>query len=127
MLSELKKLSKHTLIYGTGILLGKAIGFFLIPLYTHYLTPKDYGILELLDLTGYIIGYFVGLGIDQAILRYYNITNKKEERDEVLSTALIFNIFFGTFLVSVLLPTSKILSRYILGSTQYAYSRFEIW
>ena len=121
MLSELKKLSKHTLIYGTGILLGKAIGFFLIPLYTHYLTPKDYGILELLDLTGYIIGYFLGLGINQAILRYYNITNKKEERDEVLSTALIFNIFFGTFLVSVLLPTSKILSRYILGSTQYAY------
>jgi len=68
----------------------------------------------------------VGLGIDQAILNY-NITNKKEERDEVLSTALIFNIFFGTFLVSVLLPISKILSRYILGLTQYAYSRFEIW
>ena len=121
MFSELKKLGKHTIVYGTGILLGKAIGFFLIPLYTHYLTPKDYGILELLDLTGYIIGYFLGLGIDQAILRYYNIAYKKEEKDEFLSTALIFVIFFGAFLICILLPISKTFSRYILGSTQYTH------
>ena len=71
MLSELKKLSKHTIIYGTGTFLTKAIGFFLIPLYTHYLTPKDYGVLTFLDLTEYIISYFLILGLAQAILRYY--------------------------------------------------------
>jgi O-antigen/teichoic acid export membrane protein len=121
MLSELKKLGKHTIIYGTGMLLGKAIGFFLIPLYTHYLTPKDYGILELIDLTGFVLGYLMGLGIDQAVLRYYNITKKKEGKDEVLSTALIFAMLFGLFIVSILLPASKILSRYILDSTQYTF------
>ena len=83
MLSELKKLSKHTLIYGTGILLGKAIGFFLIPLYTHYLTPRDYGILELLDLTGYIMGEFFGMGLSESILRYYPYYSEEKDKKAV--------------------------------------------
>ena len=92
MLSHFKKLGKHTLIYGSGLLISKAVGFFLIPLYTHYLTPEDYGILELLDLTAYIIGYLIGLGMTDAILRFYHESESELEKHQIISTALILNI-----------------------------------
>jgi len=121
MLSELKKLSKHTLIYGTGILLGKAIGFFLIPLYTHYLTPRDYGILELLDLTGYIMGEFFGMGLSESILRYYPYYSEEKDKKAVVSTAITFNFILGIIFTVTILCASKFLAKIILASKEYAY------
>ncbi|MFX0142190.1 MAG: lipopolysaccharide biosynthesis protein, partial [Candidatus Hodarchaeota archaeon] len=71
MLSELKKLLRHSSVYSIGNLLSKAIGFFLIPLYTRYLTPADYGVLELLELTSSIISLFLGLRIGTAVIRFF--------------------------------------------------------
>ncbi|MGQ0665541.1 MAG: lipopolysaccharide biosynthesis protein [Nitrospiraceae bacterium] len=115
ILDDLKTLGKHSLIYGTGIILGKALGFFLIPVYTHYLAPKDYGILELLDLTGYLVGFLIGLGMDQGILKFHGQYAEGQDRNEVLSTAIIFNILFGGILVLMLIPLSPYFSEYILG------------
>ena len=41
---------KDSSIYGVSKVLGQAISFFLIPLYTSYLTPNDYGILNIFGL-----------------------------------------------------------------------------
>lgn len=119
MLSELKKLGKHALIYGTGILLGKAVGFFLIPLYTHFLKPKDYGILELLDLTGYIIAYILGLGLDSALLRYYSLFEDDKDKRAVISTAFLLQLVLSMLLFFLLYNSRYYLSSCILGSTIY--------
>src|SRR5262249_52982986 len=47
----LKDVTRHTSIYGMGEMASKVIGFFLLPLYTHFLTPADYGVLGLLYIT----------------------------------------------------------------------------
>ena len=54
--SEIATAVKHSIVYGLGGILTKALGFFLLPLYTHYLTPRDYGMFELLDLTMSLLG-----------------------------------------------------------------------
>src|SRR5437867_9166891 len=120
MLRELKKLSRQTLVYGVGVILSRAIGFFLIPLYTHYLAPKDYGILELIDLTGYILGYVLSMGIDQAVLRYLHFYDDPRDKAAVLGTATWFNLLWGVFLVAVLVPLTPVLSTAIFGSREYA-------
>ena len=56
MVEEIKKLLRHTSVYGLGNILNKAVGFLLIPFYTHYLTTADYGTLELLDLSAALVG-----------------------------------------------------------------------
>ena len=119
MLSELKKLSKHTIIYGTGTFLTKAIGFFLIPLYTHYLTPKDYGVLTFLDLTEYIISYFLILGLAQAILRYYYEYKEPSEKNSVISTAILFCAIYNPIFLTFLYFFNKTFSRFIFGSPNY--------
>jgi O-antigen/teichoic acid export membrane protein len=89
MFHIVKNLAKHSAIYGLGDLLSKSIGFLMIPLYTHYLTTAQYGTMELLDLTSYIVGMLLAMGISQSVVRYYYEYPDEERRQQVISVALI--------------------------------------
>ena len=43
-----KRLGKHSAIYGLGGLVSRILAVLLLPLYTHYLSPSDYGQIETL-------------------------------------------------------------------------------
>ena len=45
---ELKRLGKHSAIYGLGGLVSRILATFLLPLYTHYLPPGAYGRVEVI-------------------------------------------------------------------------------
>ena len=47
MFTKFKTLSLQSVIYTSGDLLNRAFGLLLIPIYTSYLTPDDYGILAI--------------------------------------------------------------------------------
>jgi len=121
MLEHLKKLLKHTTIYGFGSILGKVIGFLLIPLYTHYLTPHDYGVLELLDLTISVLGIFVGLGISAAIFRFYYQYTTEEEKTLVVSTALTFVCVVAVLVVSLAIWKAGLISELVFKNANFAY------
>jgi O-antigen/teichoic acid export membrane protein len=88
MFEEMKSVAKHFLVYGLGNILTRIVGFILIPVYTHYLTTSEYGTLELLELTTYIAGMFLALGISQSLMRFYYDSEDPQRRREVVSTAL---------------------------------------
>lgn len=71
MLARIKILGGQSIIYGLGGLLPKAIGFFLIPLYTRYMTPADYGILALTTTISSILIIIYELGLTGAVTRFY--------------------------------------------------------
>lgn len=89
MFNVIKNVAKHSVIYGLSDMLSRAIGFIMIPIYTTYLTPSDYGTLELLDLTSYIIGLFLAMGIAQSVVRFYYEYKEPEKRNQMISVAMI--------------------------------------
>jgi O-antigen/teichoic acid export membrane protein len=89
MLEELRRLLKHSTIFGLGNVLGKLIGFFMIPFYTHFLVPREYGTLELLDLAVGVVGLILSVWITGPVLRYYYDYEEQSDRNSVISTALI--------------------------------------
>ncbi|MEW6050257.1 MAG: oligosaccharide flippase family protein [Candidatus Zixiibacteriota bacterium] len=89
MFHVVKNLAKHSAIYGVGDLLSKSIAFVMIPIYTHYLSTAQYGTLELLELTSYIVGTLLAMGISQSVVRYYYEYQEEEKRNQVVSVALI--------------------------------------
>ena len=72
---ELRKtyrdLLKHSGIYGLGQILSRLASFLLLPIYTNYLRPADYGCIAILDLTVGILGILIGTGMGAAITRYH--------------------------------------------------------
>ena len=58
-------------IYSFGNLAQSAAAVLLLPLYTHYLTPADYGLLALMDLTILLIAKLVEPPLTNALNRFY--------------------------------------------------------
>lgn len=121
IVKEIIHLAKHSAVYGVANMLGKAIGFLLIPLYTHYIPPVDYGTLELLDLSINIIGMFVGLGLANSVARFYYDTDKTEEKKQVVSSALILLILITLLMLLLFLPLSRQLASLLFDNAQLAY------
>ena len=90
MFEEVKSVTKHFLVYGVGNVLSKIAGFILIPVYTHYLATSEYGTLELLELTTYVVGMFLAVGISESVMRFYYDSDEPDKRLEVVSTALLW-------------------------------------
>jgi O-antigen/teichoic acid export membrane protein len=122
MWNELKALLKHTSVYGAGNLLNKLAGFLLIPFYTHYLAPADYGTLELLDLSASLLGLAVMMWMNAAVIRYYYEYEDQKNRNEVVSTALIVASIVGILSAIGGIAFSRQLSALILkSSSSYRY------
>ena len=69
-------LKKHGLladswIYLTSNILNAALPFFLLPILTRYLSPAEYGVIAMFQVTLSVVGVFVGLSVHGAASRQY--------------------------------------------------------
>lgn len=119
-MKEVRTIIKHSAVYGSAVLLTRAVGFLLLPLYTRFLSLQDYGVIELLDLTGYVLAEFIALGIDQALMKYYHAYPDETDRHKTISTAVLFSAVSGLLFVVLLIPARHMFSREILGDDRYA-------
>jgi len=116
----LKKIGGHTMIYAGGALASRAIGLLMIPFYTRFLAPADYGLLELLGLTTFVIGTVVGLGLNAAIMRFYYDQPTDEGRREVISTAILFGIGLLLVVYAVLFTASPFIALAVFKTQTYS-------
>ena len=125
-LKEIGTAVRHSALYSFGNILAKALGFAMLPFYTHYLGPGDYGLLEIMDLSISLLGMVLHMGIAPALLRCYAGAPSAEEKNKAVSTVFLFVGATGlvTFLcgAAVVRPVSAALfgpavpSKYLLLS-----------
>src|SRR5262249_28403335 len=106
---------RHTTVYGLANILSKTVGVLMLPLYTPYLTPSDYGVIEILDLSMTLCGMFLNMGITIAILRRYTATEDGQEKNKVISTALICVAITGLAIFALGLAFAAPISTLLLG------------
>ena len=77
-------------LYFLGNLAGRAVGFLAIPFYSRYLSPAQYGLIELIELSTQTVAIAFGLQTVGAVLSrlFYDQKTAAAER-EVVSTSLI--------------------------------------
>lgn len=117
--TELKGLLKHGSIYFLGTVLSRLVGFLMIPVYTHYLTPTDYGINTLVGLTIEIVGIVIGLGISGSVYRFYYDYKNEKERNKVVSTACIGIPITGFIGLGIICINSVFLASIILDNPNH--------
>lgn len=116
---EAKLLANHTLVYGLGNMLNRIVGFLMIPIYTRFLSPDNYGVLEIVTLTTEIIAMVASAGMTQSLSRFYFKYEDGQDRKEVLSTGIIaFSILSMFVLVPVIFATPYLANLLLEGSGQ---------
>ena len=118
---EIKFLLTHSSIYGVGTIVSQLVAFIMLPVYTRFLTPKDYGILELINITTGIIGIVVTIGIARALSRYYYEFETQREQNKVVSTTYITYSSIALCCILLLLSLTDFFAAIILDSKQYSY------
>jgi len=85
------KLLNHSLVYGLGTVANQALSFLMLPLYTRYLDPSEYGSLALISAVGSVLGLMSTLGIHSGVIRIFFLYDEPEDRATVVSSALLFS------------------------------------
>ncbi len=93
MLNQIKQLGKDSLIYGLGDGLKRTIGFLLLPIYTRFLTPADYGQLELLMVMSTMMLIITSQGLSTAFFRFYGFSDSNNRRSELINTSFYYLLF----------------------------------
>ncbi len=67
-----QKIFNNSLLYSLGTVLSKAVGFFLVPIYTYNLTKGEYGIATTVTTFVSTFGVVIMLSLRAALIRFYN-------------------------------------------------------
>lgn len=98
MNKKFKSLFKDTLIFALGSFGSKVILFFLVPLYTNFLTTEEYGIADLVFTTSQLIIPIVSIAIYEAVIRFG--LSKDQNPAEVLKVGLTIGALGTLFTVA---------------------------
>ena len=98
-----KKTLKNASIYIYTGVLQKALSFFLLPLYTIYLKPGDYGLVTLISTFFAFVALFITLALNGAISRYYFVYKNDEKKLKEYLGTIIIGLIFNCILWFVLI------------------------
>jgi O-antigen/teichoic acid export membrane protein len=93
---ELRRLGRHSAIYGLGGLVSRILATLLLPLYTHYLPPGSYGRVELVTAATAVLAIVLQMGISSAFFRFYFDAKEDAQRLTVIRTSFWFTMTMST-------------------------------
>ncbi len=112
-----RDLLKHSSIYGIGQVLGRVASLLLLPLYTRCLSPADYGVVAILDLTAGILAVLIGGGMASAVTRFHFDVDGEQWHDRVWWTGLSYVAISSGMLIAPLWLARDWLAEVTLGSS----------
>ena len=93
---QIRRLARHSAIYGIGGLVSRILATVLLPLYTHYLTPTQYGQVEAITAATAVLAIVLQLGIANAFFRFYFDAKEPREKLTVVRTSFWFTMAMAT-------------------------------
>ena len=130
MTAYLKRLVSSLAAYQVADVVSKFIAVLLLPLYTRYIAPAGYGVVELLANGVILISILVRLGMIESFLRFY-FSDEDERRRDALARRSVAFLLASTTVVSVALAAAASpLSNLVLGfhdATTFRIAVLGLW
>ena len=124
MSGYLRRLATTGAAYTAASILSKVIAVALLPLYTRYLSPADYGAAEVMFTAVVSASIVVRLGVIEALLRFYYKSGEDPRR--VVSTSFAALFWASTVAALVALPLARPISVALLQEPAPGLARISI-
>ena len=86
---QMRRLARHSAIYGLGGILSRLLAVFLLPLYTSYLGTRGFGKIEIVTALTTVVVIVLTAGISSAFFRFYFDSTDPERRVLIVSDRLL--------------------------------------
>jgi O-antigen/teichoic acid export membrane protein len=113
--SYLKRLVSALAAYQVADVLAKFMAVLLLPVYTRYITPAGYGVVELLGNSVIFASIVVRFGMIEAFLRFYYSDEDPGRRNALARRAVGFTLLTTTVAAAALASAAVPLSKLLLG------------
>jgi O-antigen/teichoic acid export membrane protein len=124
MSGYLRRLATTGTAYTAANVASKLIAVALLPLYTRYLTPADYGAAEVLFAAVVAASIVIRLGVIEALLRFYYKAG--EDPEAVVATSFAALFWFATVASLIALPFARPISEALLDEPAPDLARIAI-
>lgn len=101
MLAHWRQLVGQTMVYGLGDAVVRLAALVLLPIYTHILTPNDYGKLSLIGLIPTLLTLVLEAGQRTAFFRFYYLSDGMGARRKLTGTVTIYLLVSS---IAILMP-----------------------
>jgi O-antigen/teichoic acid export membrane protein len=115
MAAYLKRLVSSLAAYQLADVVSKFIAVLLLPVYTRYIDPAGYGVVELLANGVILLSIVVRFGMIEAFLRFYFADADQQRRDALARRAVGFLLIATTIAAAGLATAASPLSRLVLS------------
>lgn len=96
-------LAKNSLLYLASTICLKAVSFFLLPLYTHLVTPQEYGYVYVVSALVTFLSMFFSLSVHGAISRFYFDCKSMNEVKNMYSQIVVSITALASFVLMILM------------------------
>jgi O-antigen/teichoic acid export membrane protein len=93
---QIRRLGRHSAIYGLGGMVSRLLAVFLLPLYTRYLDRDDFGAVGVVVAMSAVLVTVLRLGISSAFFRFYFDSRDPAHRRLVVRTSFWFTMASAT-------------------------------
>jgi O-antigen/teichoic acid export membrane protein len=101
LVTQLLELSRHSVIYGIGGLVSRFLAVIMLPLYTSYVSAKDYGRIELLMATMAVAVVVIRGGANFGFIRFYFLEKDPEYRRRLIRTVFWTQMAYSTLALAL--------------------------
>jgi O-antigen/teichoic acid export membrane protein len=118
-LGSLSLLGKRALVYGLGNVANRLLALLLLPVFTAYLPPADYGVVALLTLVATLLAPVVSLGVGYGILPLYYDKRECDHAGRVVWTAFTISFAGAALLTVPMIVAAPWISWSLFGTVHY--------
>ena len=111
----------HTAIYMLGDILRRGVSLIMLPIYTRFLTPADYGVVELLSMLLDVASIIFSARVGHAVFRFYCTVDSEDKKKNIISSALVLSLLLSSIGSVVVISLSGPLSMAIFSDISYKH------
>ncbi len=109
-MTAIKRLAGQTAIYGIPSVLGRILGYLLVPLYTRVFLPGEYGTVNVFYSYASFLMVILTYGMETAFFRF---NEHEQDKQKVFSTGMISLLISSVLFLVVVLSFSGDIARWI--------------
>lgn len=121
MKQQIKKIFSDTAVYGFGNILNRLLSFLLLPLYTQYFSPEQFGVYSLIYAFWFFIVVLYLFGMETSFQKYFLEAENSQTKREIYTATLFFVLVNSVFFSTILFVFSESVSYYLTGSIDNSY------
>ena len=115
---------RQSVLYALALFLSKGVGFLMIPVFTHFLEPADYGRLDILQTLADLLSIVLIMGLSDALFKFYGEAKTAEEKSRVAANIFGMALFICVVSTIILQFFAPMMQALLPGDVSLWQARF---